>query len=215
MKNKIMILLFGISSLSLMLLPNNVNADVESKGLKEVVQEEINIFKSADGYEEQVKLLEDIDISKYKEDKDKVNVYFFRGDTCSHCFEALVFFAKMSNDFGKYYNLKSYEVWKNQENAELLEKVGQKKGDDVSGVPYIIVGDKSWSGYTSSYDEEIKKEIKAEYDKKAEERTDIVKDVLKNIDTKSSSNDIIALLLIILVCGGITAGIIYTRKQAS
>ena len=41
-----------------------------------------------------------------------------------------------------------------------MEKVAEKLGDEVSGVPYIVIGKKSWSGYASDYDEEIMNTIK-------------------------------------------------------
>ena len=36
-----------------------------------------------------------------------------------------------------------------------LQKIGKARDEDIQGVPYIIVGNKSWSGYSSEYDDEI------------------------------------------------------------
>ena len=96
-----------------------------------------------------------------------------------------------------------------------MEKVGAKLNDEVSGVPYIVVGDKSWSGFADSYGEEILSKIKSEYEKPADERTDIIKDIVSGTTSDSSSNDVIALLIILLVTGGIIARIVVNRKQAS
>ena len=93
-----------------------------------------------------------------------------------------------------------------------MKKVADKLGDEVSGVPYIVVGKKSWNGYASSYDDEIMNEVKSEYKKDKKDRFDAVntKDVKKNY-----SSDIISVLIIILVVIGITCGIVFTRKKTS
>ena len=204
-------ILLLIAVFSLLLIPSNVFAETTVTGLKEAVEEEIQLFGSAEGYEEGVQQLKDIDLSSYSENDDKVNVYLFRGSTCSHCFNAVLYFASIAGESGKYFNLKSYEVWNNTENSELMEKVGAKLNDEVSGVPYIVVGDKSWSGFADSYGEEILSKIKSEYEKTADERIDIVKDIVSGTTSGSSSNDVIALLIILLVTGGI----VVTRKKAS
>ena len=214
MKNKLVFLVISVFELTLFVTPNMVSAKTETTDLKETVKEEIELFKSADGYEDYVKQLEEADLSNYEESKKKVNVYFFRGSTCSHCFEATVFFANIAKEYGQYFNLKAYEVWSNNDNASLMEKVGKKLGDDVSGVPYIVIGKKSWTGYASSYDDAIKSEIKSQYDKNSSNRDDVVKN-LNVKDSTSSSSDVVALLIIVLAVAGITTGIVYTRKNAS
>lgn len=207
-------LLLTVAVFSLLLLPNNVNAETTVSGLKEAVEEEISLFGSAEGYEDAVEQLKNIDLSNYEESDDKVNIYLFRGSTCSHCFDAISYFASIAGEEGKYFNIRSYEVWSNTENADLMEKVGAELGDDVSGVPYIVVGKKSWSGFADSYGEEILEEVKAQYDKDPDERYDVIKEVSGD-SSSSSSNDVMALIIILLVTGGIVAGIVVARKKAS
>ena len=213
MKKNFVYLTVALFSLSFLLIPGKVNAETEVTGLSETVKEEIELFKDADGYSESVEKLESYDLSNYKESDDKVNVYLFRGNTCSHCFDAVVFFASIAEEYGEYFNLKTYEVWSNEDNADLMTSVGEELGDDVSGVPYIVIGKKSWSGFADSYGEEIKAAIKEQYEKDASERVDVVKDMNKNNSSSSSSNDVIALLVILLITGGIVAGIVVARKN--
>jgi len=59
--------------------------------------------------------------------------------------------------------VKDYEVWYNKDNAELMENVADSRGEDVRGVPYIIIGKKSWNGFTSLYEDEMLSEIKRVY----------------------------------------------------
>ena len=89
----------------------------------------------------------------------KAIIYFFRGEGCSHCAEAEAWFESIKEEYGKYFIIKDYETWYNQENAELMKKVAQARGEEANGVPYIIIGDKSWMGFTQSYTDEMLKEI--------------------------------------------------------
>lgn len=207
-------LLLLVAVFSLLLIPSNVNAETTVTGLKEAVEEEIELFGSAEGYEDAVEQLKNYDLSSYEESDEKVNVYLFRGSSCSHCFDAISYFASIADEYGKYFNLRTYEVWSNTENAELMEEIGTKLGDDVSGVPYIVVGEKSWSGFTESYGEEIIEEIKTQYDKDESERYDIINESTNN-SSSSSSSDVIALIIILLVTAGIVTGVVVTRKKAS
>ena len=90
----------------------------------------------------------------------KVAVYIFRGKGCPHCEEAMEWFNSIKGDYGNLYVLIDYETWYNEENASLMSKVAESRGDSGMGVPYIVIGDKSWEGFTDSYKEEIIHQIK-------------------------------------------------------
>ena len=213
MKKNLMYLMTVIVAFSMFLIPNYVKADVEATGLKDIIDDEINIFGSADGYAEQVEELKNMDLGDYSESKDKVNVYLFRGSSCSHCFDAVMFFADIAKEYQDKFNLIGYEVWGNEDNSKVMEAVADKLGDEVGGVPYIVVGNKSWNGYTDTYGEEIKTAIDKEYKKDKADRYDVMKKIGSK-DNSSSSSDIGALIIIILVTAGIVTGVIFTRKNA-
>lgn len=147
--------------------------------------------------------------------KEKINIYFFRGEGCPHCEEAEEFFDSIKDEYGKYYNLVDYETWYDSGNADLMKKVASKLGEDASGVPYIIIGKKTWNGYASSYNDEITSAIKKEYDKSSSDRYDVIKDMNGKNEKNNISGDIAAILIIILVVGGIVYGIIMARKKSS
>ena len=90
----------------------------------------------------------------------KVAVYLFRGEGCPHCEEAMEWFNSIKEDYGNLYVLIDYETWYNEENASLMSKVAESRGDSGMGVPYIVIGDNSWEGFTDSYKEEIINQIK-------------------------------------------------------
>ena len=109
---------------------------------------------------------EDID-KEYKENKIKLEktidgkaiIYFFRGEGCPHCEEAEEWFKTIEPEYGNYFKVIDYETWYNQENAELMKKIAKSRGEEVLGVPYIIIGNKSWNGFTESYEDEMLREI--------------------------------------------------------
>lgn len=212
-------ILLTIAVLSMFLaLPFNVSAKAKADSLEDTINEEINTFNGQEGYEDYVKTLKEADLSEYKESDDKVNVYIFRGSTCSHCLDAVAHFASIAKDEGKYFNVKTYEVWSNSDNNDLMNDAANEIGDsEVSGVPYIVIGKKSWSGYAASYDDEMMKEIKSEYNKDKSKRYDVIKAVNGEATGEKSSiaGDVISVVIIIAVIGLITFGIISARKKTN
>ena len=111
--------------------------------------------------------------------KEKVNVYIFRGEGCPHCEEALEFFDTLEEDseYKDLYKLVTYEVWYDETNSKLMQDVADALGEQASGVPYIVIGSKTFSGYAASYDDKIKDAIKTAYEDKD------YKDVVKLVKT--------------------------------
>ena len=157
--------------------------------------------------------------SASSEENNKVKVYFFRGEGCPHCAEAEEFFDSIKDEYGQYFKIVDYETWNNADNASLLEKVGEARGEKIKGVPYIVIGDKSWSGYSSDFDDDIKKAIKSVYDTSVDQRYDIMQLVdtgstnKGNAEENSKSNDAIILVAIIVVVGVVVSGIVMARKK--
>lgn len=150
------------------------------------------------------------------EESKKVKIYFFRGEGCPHCAEAEEYFDSIKDEYGEYYEIVDYETWYNTENADLLQKVGEARNEKISGVPYILIGNKSWSGYSSDMNDEIISTIKSEYEKDVADRYDI----MKLIDTgstkteeKSNSGDVMALIIVLIVVAGISYGVVVARKK--
>lgn len=80
--------------------------------------------------------------------EDKVNIYFFWAEGCPHCVHEKIFLETLEN---RYSNLEvhSFEVTKNIENIELLQRVGNELNTDVSGVPFTVIGRQYLSGWYS------------------------------------------------------------------
>ena len=89
----------------------------------------------------------------------KVAIYLFRGEGCPHCEDFEIWIESIKKEHGDKFVIEDYEIWYNQENYELMKNVAKTRGENISGVPYIIIGNKSWNGFTESYKKEMLNEI--------------------------------------------------------
>lgn len=152
-----------------------------------------------------------------EEDSKEVIVYFFRGEGCSHCAEAEAWFESIEEELGSKFKIVDYETWYNEDNADLMTKVAKARGEEetATGVPYIIIGDASWVGFDKSYESEMTDKINEMYEQEVSKRYNIM-DFLDSGDTdtkNNTGNDILSLVIILLVCGGIGTGVYFARKQ--
>ena len=148
------------------------------------------------------------------EESKEVKVYFFRGEGCSHCAEAEAWFQSIEEEYGSYFQIIDYETWYNRENSELMQRVAKARGEKAEGVPYIIIGNQSWNGFTESYGSEMIERIKSELEKDVKDRYDIIK-LLPEMEKEkdSTGSDILALVIILVVFGGICFGVYKARKK--
>lgn len=100
-----------------------------------------------------------IDSSYYQESKEKAHIIVFRRSGCIHCYHLLTYLANMLPLYGQYYDVKVYEV-SNEDNNKLVDKYADKFNRVVNGVPYYIIGDKDFLGYSTSDNDDILNAIK-------------------------------------------------------
>ena len=158
----------------------------------------------------------------------KKNVYIFKGATCGFCKKALAFFQDLVNDknYADKFDLIEYEVWNNEENAKLGQAVADKLEEEMDGVPYIVIGDKTFSGYTTSYDDQIKEAIDNFYED--DDAVSVVETVRnsgeynvtpeytleKKVD-KSNADAIIAVVIIVIAIAGFGYVVYLSRKDTT
>ncbi len=140
-------------------------ANYETMGLKETLESE------------------DMKISydKYVETDDQVTIYLFRGLGCGYCRNFLTFLNSITEEYGKYFKLVSFECWNNSDNSELLGAISSFLGEPAEGVPYLVIGDQVFPGFTESYGDSIKKAISTLYDTKKEDRYDVIEEYNKKL----------------------------------
>ena len=130
---------------------NSKNADKNSQNSNvnnsEAEESENSSFKFAKNTEADI-----------KSSKDKLNVYIFWGDGCPHCKHLAEFLGEKQSEIGDKISLYTFEVWKDKNNLAFLKSFGKFLGENPKGVPYIIIGNKTYSGFSET-DEETKQEI--------------------------------------------------------
>ena len=124
---------------------------------KYLKEEELNQLH--DSYVDLIK-----DIVNVKQEDGVVNVYFFYGDGCPHCAKEEKFFKLIEKKYGNKVHIYSYETWNNKNNKELMiesKKVFDafNKGVTEVSVPFTVIGDKYFAGYSDSIGEKIEKKI--------------------------------------------------------
>lgn len=159
-----------------------------------------------------VRAEEETGSSTETEERSKIPVYMFRGEGCAFCAKALEFFEEIQEEYGKYYELKTFEVWNDATNKSLMDQVAEYLDIQINGVPFIIIGEKTFSGFPEETKEEIKKEILAEYNRSDEDRTDIIKAV-QNGEAKKTNK--VGEVVTVLVIIGLVVLIVFAKKSVN
>jgi len=147
MKKKILLVLLVVLLIPYRTFAKSYYEDYEHKNFKETLEvEEMELINK-----------------DYEENDKQVTIYFFRGQGCGYCRNFLTFLNSISEEYGKYFKVVSFEVWNNKDNKKLMKKVANIMYEEAGGVPYIIIGDEVFPGYISSWDEDIKAAIKEQY----------------------------------------------------
>jgi glutaredoxin len=141
---------------------------------------------------------------------EKVPVYIFRGEGCPHCEEALEYFDALSDEDKAKFDLIEYEVWYDENNSNIMSKVAAKLGETASGVPYIIVGEKSFSGFDDSTGESIMAAINEMYE--SNEIIDIVDPIVNNVENTKNNDTAIVVITCAVVLAAVLL-IIKARKE--
>ena len=100
-----------------------------------------------------------IPIFVFGSEKD-LNLYFFYGDGCPHCAALDKYFDEYLKD-KEYIHVYKYEVWNNRENQEKYKKVHEILKTGGNGIPFLVIGETSITGFDEEYTpEKIENAIK-------------------------------------------------------
>lgn len=78
--------------------------------------------------------------------QEEVNLYFFWGKGCPHCAKEEELLKYFQTKYS-YLRVHSFEVYTNYQNMNYLQQIGKKLGARVDGVPFTIIGDKTFVGF--------------------------------------------------------------------
>ncbi len=78
-----------------------------------------------------------------------LHIYIFWGDGCPHCTKAKTYLYSVEKKYPQI-RLVDFEVYKNKHNQELFTEVGKILQKDITGVPFIVIGNEVFSGFSES-----------------------------------------------------------------
>lgn len=78
-----------------------------------------------------------------------IDLYLFWGEGCPHCAKEKAYLSEIEN---KYPNLKinAFEIYNNSTNQEYFKEAGKVLNENVSGVPFTVIGDEAYTGFNES-----------------------------------------------------------------
>ena len=96
--------------------------------------------------------------SLFAEDINKVDVFLFVGETCSHCAQLEEYLGTIEEEYDL--NLNIYGVYYSEENQKLFEEMALEYGISIEGVPTMFIGKNHFIGYAPHMKEDILDVIK-------------------------------------------------------
>lgn len=85
-------------------------------------------------------------ISNIRAEENLVNLYLFYSNTCSHCEAEMKLLDELQEDYDNL-RIYKYEISEDK-NSLLLSKVSEIFNTNVTGVPFTIIGEKTFFGYS-------------------------------------------------------------------
>ena len=127
----------------------------------------------------------------------KVNFYLFKGEGCPHCADEEKWLQDIKKEYKDYVNFYEFEVWYDENNSKMMEEAKEIFDFSGPGVPFTVIGDKYYSGFSDSIgmmmentiNDYLNTEINDDFNKKI----DIP--ILEKVNMKNSSLGIIAIVL--------------------
>jgi len=104
-----------------------------------------------------------------------VDLYLFHSETCSHCQGEIKYLHELEKEYDNL-ELHLYEINNSKKNTELMIEIKEKLDIDSPNVPFTVIGNYYYIGYS----EGIKEGIKELIDKYTEEKQiDVIKPILE------------------------------------
>jgi len=126
--------------------------------------------------------------------ENKINLYLFHGAECPHCEEEREWLLQIEKDYKDYLEVYYFEVWHDNDNAIIMDKVKSEFGIIKSGVPLTVIGDDYFIGFSDATGSKIENKIK-EYAELKNNSNEVKIPILGNIDMKKVSIPLVAVVL--------------------
>lgn len=126
---------------------------------------------------------------------EKVNIYLFYSKICPHCQKEEKYFETLKEKYQDKINIYTYEVTENKTNNEIMKSLKKELKENSQGVPFTIIGSKTFLGYDESLNERIENTIESYLDENTKTNNTYTIPILGKIETKNASIILIAIIL--------------------
>ena len=136
-------------------------------------------------------------VGKYYDIKndDKVNIYLFYSKICPHCQKEEKYFETLKEKYQDKINIYTYEVTENKTNNEIMKSLKKELKEKNQGVPFTIIGAKTFLGYDESFNERIENTIDSYLNENADTDNTYTIPILGKVEAKNASIILIAIIL--------------------
>lgn len=136
-------------------------------------------------------------VGKYYDIKndDKVNIYLFYSKICPHCQKEEKYFETLKEKYQDKINIYTYEVTENKTNNEIMKSLKKELKENNQGVPFTIIGSKTFLGYDESFNERIENTIDSYLNENTTTDNIYTIPILGKIEAKNASIILIAIIL--------------------
>lgn len=126
---------------------------------------------------------------------EKVNIYLFYSKICPHCQKEEKYFETLKEKYQDKINIYIYEVTENKTNNEIMKSLKKELKENSQGVPFTIIGSKTFLGYDESLNERIENTIESYLDENTKTNNTYTIPILGKIEAKNASIILIAIIL--------------------
>lgn len=126
---------------------------------------------------------------------EKVNIYLFYSKICPHCQKEEKYFETLKEKYQDKINIYTYEVTENKTNNEIMKSLKKELKENSQGVPFTIIGSKTFLGYDESLNERIENTIESYLDENTKTHNTYTIPILGKIEAKNASIILIAIIL--------------------
>ncbi len=126
---------------------------------------------------------------------EKVNIYLFYSKICPHCQKEEKYFKTLKEKYQDKINIYTYEVTENKTNNEIMKSLKKELKENSQGVPFTIIGSKTFLGYDESLNERIENTIESYLDENTKTDNTYTIPILGKIEGKNASIILIAIIL--------------------
>lgn len=136
-------------------------------------------------------------VGKYYDIKnyDKVNIYLFYSKICPHCQKEEKYFETLKEKYQDKINIYTYEVTENKTNNEIMKSLKKELKENSQGVPFTIIGSKTFLGYDESLNERIENTIDSYLNENTTTDNIYTIPILGKVEAKNASIILIAIIL--------------------